>query len=91
MIFLMVYYFVIRVVIYIILLCYQSRNSNTFNGALFCYESSNIEYTTVLSGQQKVIVLLVMRVVIYSILLCYQSRNSDIFNGALFCYESSNI
>ena len=42
MILLMVHYFVMRVVIYSILLYYQSRNSNNFNGALFCYESSNI-------------------------------------------------
>ena len=41
MIFLMVHYFVIRVVIYSILLCYQSRNCDIFNGALFCYESRN--------------------------------------------------
>ena len=41
-IYLMVHYFVMRVVIYSILLYYQSRNSDTFNGALFCYESSNI-------------------------------------------------
>ena len=42
MILLKVHYFVMRVVIYSILLCYQSRNGDTFNGALFCYESSNI-------------------------------------------------
>ena len=41
-IYLMMHYFVMRVVIYIILLCYQSRNGDTFNAALFCYESSNI-------------------------------------------------
>ena len=38
MIYLMVHYFVMRVVIYNILLYYQSRNSDNFN----CYESSNI-------------------------------------------------
>ena len=46
MILLKVHYFVMRVVIYSILLCYQSRNGDTFNGALFCYESSNIQCTT---------------------------------------------
>ena len=38
----MIILIVMRVVIYSILLYYQSRNSDTFNGALICYESSNI-------------------------------------------------
>ena len=38
MILLMVHYFVMRVVIYSILLYYQSTNSDSFT----CYESSNI-------------------------------------------------
>ena len=45
----MIVLLVMRVVIYSILLCYQSRNSDIFNGVLFCYKSSNIYYTFVLS------------------------------------------
>ena len=83
MIFLMVHYFVMRVVIYSILLCYQSRNCDIFNGFYFVIRVEIVIFLMVH--------YFVMRVVIYIILLCYQSRNCDIFNGALFCYESSNI